>query len=68
MYFLYNYIYIYMYVCIYIGSLLMAATSYIEIMRITLTRLRTDSRGTPTARGRQCRISKKGQEESETRE
>jgi len=26
---------------------------------------RADSRGTPTARGRQCRMSKKGQEESE---
>jgi len=33
-----------------------------------LTRLRAGSRGTPTARGRQCRMSKKGQEESETRE
>jgi len=33
-----------------------------------LTRLRADSRGTPTARGRQCRMSEKGQEESETRE
>jgi len=27
-----------------------------------------DSRGTPTARGRQCRMSKEGQEESEKRE
>jgi len=27
--------------------------------------MRPDSRGTPTARGRQCRMSKKGQEESE---
>jgi len=33
-----------------------------------LTRLKADSRGTPTARGRQCRMSKKGQEESETGE
>jgi len=30
--------------------------------------LRADSRGTPTARGRQCRMSKKRQEESETGE
>jgi len=29
-----------------------------------LTRLRADSRGTPTARERQCRMSKKGQEEN----
>ena len=29
-----------------------------------LTRLRADSRGTPTARGRQCRMSKKGQKEN----
>jgi len=29
-----------------------------------LTRLRADSRGTPAARGRQCRMSEKGQEES----
>ena len=29
-----------------------------------LTRLRADSRGTPTARGRQCRMSKKGQDKN----
>ena len=33
-----------------------------------LTRLRADFRGTPTARGRQCRMSKKGQEENKNTE
>jgi len=36
--------------------------------RLVGSLLRADSRDTPTARGRKCRMSKKGQEESETRE
>jgi len=50
---------------LYVTWLIHKRLSFIfDIMRW----LRADSRGTPAARGRQCRISKKGQEESETRE
>jgi len=45
-----------------------ASVSIISQGLMRLTRLRADSRGTPTARGRQCRMSQKGQEESETGE